>query len=79
VGEKIKINKTDIPASPAQIGMPDISSPNALPNNNKASTYSFIFDLLAGCSSTGCIVHSIWSFDIRKLSQHHVGFNFAFF
>jgi hypothetical protein len=31
-------------ANPAQMGMPEISKPNALPNNRAAMTYSFMPD-----------------------------------
>jgi hypothetical protein len=41
-GEKMRIKRIDIPASPAQMGIPEIKSANALPNKRNARTSSFI-------------------------------------
>ena len=49
-GEKMIMANTDIPISPAQMGMPDISKTQALPNNKMVSRYSFIFQVRYACS-----------------------------
>jgi hypothetical protein len=39
------MNIIDMPANPAQMGIPEINKPNALPNKRIARTYSFIAGL----------------------------------
>jgi hypothetical protein len=41
-GEKMRINIIDMPANPAQMGIPETNNANALPNKSIATTYSFI-------------------------------------
>lgn len=38
----MRMKTIDIPANPAQMGMPETSRTNALPNKRKASKYSLI-------------------------------------